>query len=347
MASNPHLPAKSVFLCYRRLDSEDVVDRVYESFQREFPREALFRDIDTIPPGVDFPAYVHAAIESCRVVLVFIGRDWLNTVDAQGGRRLEDPRDHVRIEIESALQIPDMRVIPVLVRRAEMPGEVDLPGSLKPLAIRNAISVRSGFDYQSDVGRLIHHVRDALEQWTREREPRDRPNLPEPPIKCDLQLPQGTVFISHADEDRTAARRLANAFKTAGLNVWPTQFSGTQAFRDAQARKALEQCEMFLPLISQHTENQLSGFFHTEWNLAASHNAGKAGAFPFIVPVLIDSLQPRVQRDVLKLRHYEVHLVPPEFRDLATTTCPGGRPNARFIAWIREAVLRGGDVLPP
>lgn len=155
-------------MCYRRLDSEEVVDRIYESFEAVFPKESLFRDIDTIPAGVDFRDYIQDALRNCHVVLVFIGRHWLSAPDESGGRRLEDPSDHVRIEVETALQVAGLRVIPVLVRRAEMPTETELPASLSPLAFRNAILVRTGSDYHGDVSRLAAAVQKALAEWERE-----------------------------------------------------------------------------------------------------------------------------------------------------------------------------------
>jgi len=283
---------------------------------------------------------IHPSRQSCRVVLVFIGRDWLSAVGANGARRLDDPKDHVRLELETAFRVSEIRVIPVLVRRAEMPGESDLPTSLRRLALLNAKTVRSGADYQHDVARLIRHIHAALDEWLRDRElkaeetrraamARGASHETDLLTESDLQLPAGTVFISHAYEDRNSARRLADTIERAGLHVWSTHFSGLLASRDAQAQRAVQQCSMFLPLISQYTENRTEGFYRREWNFAVLHNA-------FIAPILVDPLQPLVRRDVILLRHYDVHLVPPEFRNLAPSTCPSGRATSEFIAWIKE-----------
>lgn len=338
--ANP--PPRSIFICYRRLDSEEVVDRIYESFESVFPKESLFRDIDTIPAGVDFRDYIQEALRNCHVVLVFIGRDWLSAPDESGGRRLDDANDHVRIEVETALHVAGLRVIPVLVRRAAMPTETELPPTLGSLAFRNAIPVRTGSDYHGDVARLAGAVQKALTEW--ERENADRlvearrskiaqfvPEEPENVELPDFELPPGTIYISHAYENRNAARRIAEALEAEGLSVWCTHFGGTPMLREAQARKAVEQCALFLPLISQQTENHIDGFFRREWKFAVS------GRSP-IVPTLVDPMKPRVDRDVLYLRHYDVHAVPPEFQNLATTSCPSGRTTAEFVSWVKQLV---------
>ena len=51
--------------------------------------------------------------------------------------------DFVRIEIESALE-RNLPVVPILIDRAPMPGEADLPPSLAGLAYRNATRSGSG-----------------------------------------------------------------------------------------------------------------------------------------------------------------------------------------------------------
>ena len=88
-----------------------------------------------------------------------IGPDWCDK--SKAGDRLEDPHDHVRIEIEAALH-RDIPVIPILVRRATMPDEKDLPEKICDLAYRNGISVRADPDFHQDITRLIAGVDEHL-----------------------------------------------------------------------------------------------------------------------------------------------------------------------------------------
>ena len=145
---------KSIFISYRREDSSDITGRLYDRLVAAFGKPALFKDVDSIPIGVDFRDHLDRAVSHCQVLIAVIGKDWLQVTDEQGNRRLESEQDFVRIEIESALQ-RDIAVIPVLVQGASMPSPSDLPESLQALAYRNAIPVRPDPDFHRDVDRLI------------------------------------------------------------------------------------------------------------------------------------------------------------------------------------------------
>lgn len=151
--------AAGIFLCYRRSDSADVAGRIYDRLVAQYGKQAVFKDVDSIPLGVDFRTAIAGTIERCNVFLAVIGPDWCDKTKA--GDRLEDPRDHVRIEIEAALH-REIPVIPILVRRATMPDEKDLPEKISALAYRNGISVRADPDFNHDVARLIAGVDEHL-----------------------------------------------------------------------------------------------------------------------------------------------------------------------------------------
>jgi hypothetical protein len=94
-------------------------------------------DVDSIGLGLDFTRVLDEALASCAVMLVLIGPGWLDTLDEQGKPRLHDPRDYVRREVQAGLQ-RDIRVVPVLVRDADVPPAEALPEPLRPLATRHA-----------------------------------------------------------------------------------------------------------------------------------------------------------------------------------------------------------------
>jgi hypothetical protein len=95
-------------------------------------------DVDAIEPGVDFAEEIFRAAAACTVLLAIIGPAWLTAADEHGHRRLDDPDDLVRLEIEAALT-RGIRIIPILVEGAVMPAGDDLPGSLAAFARRNAL----------------------------------------------------------------------------------------------------------------------------------------------------------------------------------------------------------------
>lgn len=145
-----------MFISYRREDSSGQAGRLYDSLAEYFGSENVFMDLDTIGPGEDFVEVIDDALKNCDCVLVVIGPRWLHA-EREGQRRLDDPADYLRIEVEHSLARAP-RVIPVLVQGADMPGSRDLPEAIRTLARRNAFDL-SDSRWRLDVQRLI----DALE----------------------------------------------------------------------------------------------------------------------------------------------------------------------------------------
>jgi hypothetical protein len=150
--SRPVAPGR-IFISYRRAESGYSTGWLYERLANHFGREDIVRDIDSIAPGDDFAEVIGHAVASCDVMLVVIGTRWINISDDDGQRRLDDPDDFVRREIEAALQ-RDIRVIPILVDGATMPHSEQLPPSLIKLRRRQALDL-SPQRFQYDVDRLL------------------------------------------------------------------------------------------------------------------------------------------------------------------------------------------------
>jgi hypothetical protein len=165
----PPFPGKSIFINYRRSDSEDICGRIYDRLVAEFDAGSVFKDVEDILPGVDFRQALEREVSSTDVMLVLIGQTWSNRVNKA---RLFDPNDFVRFEIEVALKrgIP---VIPLLVqRRSIMPQRRRLPDSIKDLVYRNAREIRPDPDFHRDMDRLIEGIRELFS-----KEP-DAPAIP-------------------------------------------------------------------------------------------------------------------------------------------------------------------------
>jgi hypothetical protein len=150
----PKAGTARIFVSYRRSDSADIAGRIYDRLIGKFGKNPVFKDVDSIPLGLDFKEYLDKKVGECDVLLAIIGDRWLDANDPSGKKRLEDPTDFVRIEIESALE-RDIPVIPLLVRGAEMPREEVLPPSLRKLVYRNGTPIRSDPDFHRDMDRLI------------------------------------------------------------------------------------------------------------------------------------------------------------------------------------------------
>lgn len=149
-----------IFISYRRDDCPAHAGRLSDRLRAHFGEDAVFMDIDTIPPGRDFIDFITAAVSSCDALIALIGDDWLSCKGRDGRRRLDDPDDFVRLEIAAALQRQTM-VIPVLVERASMPGPEDLPASLAPLARYHALEI-SDQRWRYDVDQLIRALETVL-----------------------------------------------------------------------------------------------------------------------------------------------------------------------------------------
>ena len=163
-----------IFLSYRRSDSEYIAPMLSEKLQQHFGENSVFFDIDTIPLGVDFREYIGNAVGKCDVLLAIIGDQWLRAVDGRGNRRLDDPSDFVRIEIESALK-RSIPVIPVLVDKVEMPSADDLPPSIQSIVFRNATELRAGRDLRLHMELLIK----GLESLFKNQNPPQEKAIPE------------------------------------------------------------------------------------------------------------------------------------------------------------------------
>jgi TIR domain-containing protein len=155
--------SQRIFISYRRDDSRGYAGRLQGDLSRRYSEEHVFRDIE-IPPGADFGEYITGLVDKCNVVLAIIGPGWLDARDRDGERRLDDPHDWVRLEIERALARDGVEVIPVLVDGARLPPREELPPSMLALRRRNAFELSdSRWDY--DVEQLGKHL-DALLRGT-------------------------------------------------------------------------------------------------------------------------------------------------------------------------------------
>ena len=149
---------RRIFVSYRRDDSSFETTAIYKELASVFGDSNVFIDVDDIRLGEDFKRRLHATLQQINAAIVVIGLDWLESRDDQDNRRLDSEDDYVRQEIESALAIPDCLVIPVLVGGAKLPKAEELPDSLKPLVDRQAVPIRTGRDYDHDLGYLIREL---------------------------------------------------------------------------------------------------------------------------------------------------------------------------------------------
>jgi hypothetical protein len=168
--------AGQIFINYRRDDSAPWAGRLCDRLMIEFTPEQIFMDVTGIEWGLDFTEILRERIKTCSVLIVMIGPAWLDIRDQNGRRRLDDPEDFVKAEIEAALD-RDIRVLPILVGDARMPRTHQLPEVLKRLASRNAITLtHQGFTWEVEqlaiqLKQIVPVSRSSLATWGKPIDP--------------------------------------------------------------------------------------------------------------------------------------------------------------------------------
>jgi hypothetical protein len=149
-----------IFISYRREETAGQAGRLYDRLSGRFGTDRVFMDVDSIAFGLDFTQAITEAVSRCAILLALIGRDWPTATDSRGRRRIDDPDDFVRVEIEAALA-RDIPVVPVLVEGAALPEAGDLPPGLRPLVRRQALGL-SHAGFGAEVSRLIAAIDQVL-----------------------------------------------------------------------------------------------------------------------------------------------------------------------------------------
>ncbi|MEP6606358.1 MAG: toll/interleukin-1 receptor domain-containing protein [Nitrosospira sp.] len=142
-----------IFISYRREDSQGEALHLFDKLRDRFGADSVFMDVTGIEPGTDFRKVIDSAVSSCDVLITLIGKKWLDSLDEASKRRIDNPKDFVRIETGAALR-RDIPVIPVLVQGQGMPRPDELPSEIEALAWRNAFEIRHN-RWDVDVAELV------------------------------------------------------------------------------------------------------------------------------------------------------------------------------------------------
>ena len=140
-----------------------------------------------------------------------------------------------------------------------------------------------------------------------------------------VTTPSGAVFLSYASQDAEPARKICDSLRAAGIEVWfdQSELRGGDAW-DRQIRKQIHDCNLFMPVISAHSDARREGYFRREWKLAVDRTADMAEDVAFLLPVAIDGTPDATAR------------VPDRFRDVQWSRLPDGRATPAFIERVRR-----------
>ncbi len=133
------------------------------------------------------------------------------------------------------------------------------------------------------------------------------------------------IFLSYAREDTDAARRIADALRSHGLEVWfdQNELRGGDTW-DQKIRRQIKDCTLFIPLISANTQGRKEGYFRLEWKLAVERTHLMAEGVPFLTPVVADGTTESSA------------VVPAEFMRVQWTRLPGALVTPQFIEQIKR-----------
>ena len=148
-----------------------------------------------------------------------------------------------------------------------------------------------------------------------------------------MSEPTKAVFLSYAREDTDAARRIADALRAFGVEVWfdQSELRGGDQW-DVKIRQQINDCALFLPIVSQHTQERGKGYFRLEWKLAVEQTHLMADGMAFLAPIVVDDTPESGA------------LVPAEFLRVQWTRLAQGVPTPQFVEQVKR--LLGGKVAP-
>ncbi len=141
------------------------------------------------------------------------------------------------------------------------------------------------------------------------------------------------VFISYAREDTAAAQRIAEALRSHGVEVWfdQNELRGGDTW-DQKIRRQINDCTLFLPIISAHTQARSKGYFRLEWKLAVEQTHLMLEGVPFLAPIVIDGTTESGAA------------VPAEFMRVQWTRLPGALPSPQFIEQVKRLLAPASEV---
>ena len=119
---NAHALARPrIGISYRYRDSGDRVSALFEQLRAHFGTDRV-KDMHAFAHGPDLRKTLEKELESCAVLLVLIGPNFLTYQNSESHERgVNDAADPFRLEIATALRSEHVTVIPILIGPATMP----------------------------------------------------------------------------------------------------------------------------------------------------------------------------------------------------------------------------------
>ena len=280
-----------IFISYRREDTRWFATLLTSRLRSAFPVLDTFLDVDSIEPGLPFPETLERTLGSCRLQFVLIGPRWLKAQDEAGRRRLDQPGDWVRQEIEWALE-RGVRVVPVFVEfsKALLPDQ--LPEKIGSLAQNHAIKIEYE-DHDRGLDQIQGLVRSLFgEQLTASGPGESQSRQPVPQVTAhsalsffeldsndtetlsivaEAQLDAGRFELAR-DLFRLVLARKAGEFGTDDVDVARARYQvGRSCLHLADLTVAVDTLAGMLPIVERHRDSSYPLYLRTQAALARAH----------------------------------------------------------------------------
>jgi TolB-like protein/Tfp pilus assembly protein PilF len=144
--------------------------------------------------------------------------------------------------------------------------------------------------------------------------------------------PSHAVFLSYTSQDAEAAKKICEALRAAGIEVFfdKSELRGGDVW-DQKIRREIHDCALFIPVISANTASRHEGYFRLEWDLADQRSHMMARSRVFVVPVCLDSTTEAAAD------------VPESFKKAQWTRLPNGETPPAFVERVQRLLAPEGS----
>ncbi|WDE07133.1 toll/interleukin-1 receptor domain-containing protein [Thalassomonas viridans] len=138
-----------IFVSYRWGEqSKAAAWQLYSALQQKLGKDRIVIDVRSEFTGENIRTKILQDLKAAKILLVVIHPDWI-----EGIPQLHHEDNYIKLEIEAAIEL-GLRIIPVLLEGAEMPGKEVLPDSLFTVADTGAFAITASEAYDQAVNRL-------------------------------------------------------------------------------------------------------------------------------------------------------------------------------------------------
>jgi hypothetical protein len=173
-------------------------------------------------------------------------------------------------------------------------------------------------------GGPVEFVNELWERYE-QRHPPGGAAVPLPAVapKAAVAQQRPLIFLSYAHEDLEAAKKIRDALAQIDWDVWfdkdKRKLKGGDHF-GLKIEEGIEECALFLPIISATTQGRKEGYFRGEWLIAAERLRQISDRETWVIPIAIDET-PEKGADIPQIF---------VTRELQWLRLRGGKPTPEF-----------------